>query len=161
MGRFFRLAALLAVLPSLASAQEIGEGELWMHEHVMEWYRAFENDRNASYFAVGNLMGLSPLAEQIDPNSRTISVEDATDFPERGYLKIGRELVLYRAKEGNQLTGIERGYLASKPEHGPALQHKAGEPVVNYAAWAIAYYKVMRHPGEFTEFVISLPRRNR
>jgi len=110
------------------------------------------NINNGSYFALGNLMGLSPLGSQLEPSSRTVTVEDATAFPERGYLKIGRELILYRAKEGNQFTGCERGFLADKPEHGPSMQHKAGEPVVNFAAWAIAYYKVLRRPGEFTEF---------
>nr|MCK6458633.1 hypothetical protein [Planctomycetota bacterium] len=110
------------------------------------------NLNNASYFAIGNLLGMSPLASQLEPGGRTISVEDATAFPERGYLKIGRELILYRSKEGNQFTGCERAMLASRPEHGPAVQYKAGEPVVNYAAWAIAYYKVKKHEGEFTEF---------
>jgi hypothetical protein len=110
------------------------------------------NLNDASYFAIANIMGNSPLSAEIEPGNRTITVEDASAFPERGYLKIGRELVMYRAKEGNQFTGCERGMLASKPEHGAATQHKAGEPVVNFAAWAVAYYKILKHPGEFTRF---------
>jgi hypothetical protein len=51
MRRFFLLAALL-LLPSLAPAQDTGEGELWVHEQVMEWYRQFDSDSDASYFAV-------------------------------------------------------------------------------------------------------------
>ena len=51
MRRLFLLAAFL-LGPTLASAQEIGEGELWLHEHVMEWYRQFDRDSNAGFFAV-------------------------------------------------------------------------------------------------------------
>jgi hypothetical protein len=49
--RLFLIAAIL-LLPSLALAQEIGEGELWLHEQVMEWYRQFDSDSDASFFAV-------------------------------------------------------------------------------------------------------------
>ncbi|HKY94467.1 MAG TPA: hypothetical protein VJL84_04135 [Kiloniellales bacterium] len=51
MGRLSVLAALL-LLPSLALTQEIGEGELWVHEEVMEYYRKFDGDSSAAYFAV-------------------------------------------------------------------------------------------------------------
>lgn len=44
--------AALAAWPSLGSAQEIGEGELWLHERVMAYYRKFEGDSSAAYFAV-------------------------------------------------------------------------------------------------------------
>jgi hypothetical protein len=110
------------------------------------------NLNNASYFAIGNLLGLSVLSGEVDENARSISLEDATAFPDRGYVKIGRELILYAAKEGNQLVGCERGLLADKPEHGKPELHKEGDAVVNYAAWAIAYYKAARRPGEYTPF---------
>ena len=101
------------------------------------------NINTASFFAIGNLLGLSMLTAEMSEGSSSITLENAADFPERGYVKIGREVVKYSGKEGNRLVGCER----SKPE-----AHKADDWVVNYAAWAIAYYAVGRHPGEATSF---------
>ena len=108
------------------------------------------NLNSNSLFMLGNLMGLAMLASDLDPNDSSISLRDTSNFPERGYVKIGRELIKYTGKEPGRLTGCTRGVLAGRPEHGQPEQHKTGHWCVNYAAWAISYYTVGRYPGEYT-----------
>ncbi|MHC4550854.1 MAG: hypothetical protein ACYTEZ_19025 [Planctomycetota bacterium] len=110
------------------------------------------NLNSASFFALGNLLGLSVLVKDLEPNETTIQLEDATLFPDRGYVKIGRELIKYGGKDGSQLVDCERALATGEPHHGKAEKYNKGLWVVNYAAWAISYYKVARHPGELTEF---------
>jgi len=108
------------------------------------------NLNSNSVFMLGNLMGLAMLSGDLEPNDTSISLRDTDNFPERGFVKVGRELIKYTGKEPGKLTGCTRGLLGGRPEHGPAKQHKAGKWCVNYAAWAISYYTVGRHPGEYT-----------
>ena len=95
---------------------------------------------------------MSRTTGKVESAGTVITLEDATDFPPQGYVKIGRELVKYTSKDGSRLLGCERGLLGDKPEHGKPGIYNPGQWVVNYAAWAIAYYPVSRHPGEFTLF---------
>lgn len=46
------LGALLALHSTAPRAQEIGSGELWLHEGVMRHYRAFDRNPAAAFFAV-------------------------------------------------------------------------------------------------------------
>jgi hypothetical protein len=110
------------------------------------------NLNTCSFFALGNMLGLSRLSKEIEPSATIIQLDDASQFPDRGYVKIGRELVKYGGKDGNALIDCERGIAAAEPHHGKALKYNKKHWVVNYAAWAISYYPVYRHPGEFTEF---------
>ncbi|MHC4223209.1 MAG: hypothetical protein ACYSUN_04395, partial [Planctomycetota bacterium] len=110
------------------------------------------NINSASCFALGNLLGLSVVSGDTPETANAIELENADAFPERGYVKIGRELIKYTGKDGSRLTGCERGLAASSTDHGAAEDHKPGAYVLNYAAWAIAYYPVARRPGEFTMF---------
>jgi len=110
------------------------------------------NLNSASFFALGNLLGLSVLGEELSEGGREITLEDATAFPDKGLVKIGRELVKYGGKEGNRLVDCERGIAAGESEHGKAEKYNQGHWVVNYAAWAISHYGVARHPGEYTVF---------
>ncbi|MHC4952725.1 MAG: hypothetical protein ACYTGZ_02450 [Planctomycetota bacterium] len=108
------------------------------------------NLNSNSLFMLGNLMGLSTLSGDLEPEATTIALGDTSRFPEKGYVKVGRELIKYSGNDGGQLTGCERGVLAGKPHHGPADQHKSGSWCVNYAAWAINYYTIARNPGAYT-----------
>jgi hypothetical protein len=123
---------------------------------VLGWEVEDENSKlnisTCSFFALGNMLGLSRLTKNLEPNGDTIELEDATLFPDRGYVKIGRELVKYGGKDGNTLIDCERGIAAAEPHHGKARKYNKKHWVVNYAAWAISYYPVYRHPGEYTQF---------
>lgn len=53
MRRTLAIAALLVGLGcGPAGAQEIGKGELWIHQSVMDFYKEFQNRFGSSYFAV-------------------------------------------------------------------------------------------------------------
>ena len=120
----------------------------------------------ASFFALGNLLGLSLLSADLSEAAREIELEDASLFPDRGYVKVGRELIKYEKKEGNRLTGCERSLLASKAEHGPAEKHVVGDWAVNFAAWAMR--GTIRHicrgvqcdRGQLKRFARSLTKHN-
>ncbi|MHC4849044.1 MAG: hypothetical protein ACYTEG_11400, partial [Planctomycetota bacterium] len=107
------------------------------------------NLNGATFFAIGNLMGLAILTEELSPEATEIALSDTTNFPERGYVKIGRELIKYTGKDPGRLTGCERGLAVGSPHNCEPKQQKAGFWCVNYAAWAIAYYPVHRFPGEY------------
>ena len=107
------------------------------------------NLNGATFFAVGNLMGLGVLTEELNPEATEIALSDTTNFPERGYVKVGRELIKYTGKDPGRLTGCERGLAVGSPHNSEPKQRKAGYWCVNYAAWAIAHYPVQRHPGEY------------
>ncbi|MHC4938844.1 MAG: hypothetical protein ACYTHK_07745 [Planctomycetota bacterium] len=108
------------------------------------------NLNGCSFFALGNLMGMGVLTEDLNPEDTEISISDTTNFPEQGYVKIGRELIKYTGKDAGRLTGCERGLAVGSPHNSEPKQRKSGYWCVNYAAWAICYYPVHRHPGEYT-----------
>ncbi|NJN14660.1 MAG: hypothetical protein HC813_03330, partial [Planctomycetes bacterium] len=123
---------------------------------ILGWQVEDENGKininGASFFALGNLMGLTALSEELTESSRSVVVEDATGFPERGYLRIGSEIIKYTSKSGNRFEGCERGMAAQSADNGGPAQYEKSQWVVNYAAYAIAAYPVARRPGEYTPF---------
>lgn len=52
MVRTLLFTALLLLMAGRAEAEEIGSGELWLHEDVMAYYEAFQRKSGAHYFAV-------------------------------------------------------------------------------------------------------------
>jgi len=149
------LVEIQPTLAHMASALGVAAGELEdpygliAGAHV-EDENGKVNLNSNSLFMLGNLMGLGLLNSDLEPSDTSISLNDTSAFPERGYVKVGRELIKYTGKEPGRLTGCTRGVLGGRPEHEAAKQHKAGFWCVNYAAWAISYYTVSRHPGEYT-----------
>lgn len=53
---------------------------------------------------------MSPLANAIDDNILTLTVDDATIFPTSGIVQVGNEEISYTGKSGNTLTGLVRGF---------------------------------------------------
>jgi hypothetical protein len=50
------------------------------------------------------------LSANISATDTELTLEDSYGFPEEnGIVYIGNEVILYRKKEGNKLTGLERG----------------------------------------------------
>ena len=151
---------LAEITPDLQQfADLVGEDVARMRDPygtILDWTVEDENGKfninNCSPFALGNLLGLSVLAKELNESDSTIELEDASAFPPMGYVKVGRELIKYTAKDGNRLTGCERNVAAGTNLHGKAEQQASGMWAVNYAAWAIAYYHCGRNPGEWTRF---------
>ncbi len=50
--RVSAIGLLCLFLPAAAAAQEIGEGELWLHESVWGYYQQFKQDQDGAFFAV-------------------------------------------------------------------------------------------------------------
>jgi hypothetical protein len=152
------LAEIQPTMANMGSALGVTASELQdPYGTILGWEVEDENGKlnlnSASFFALGNLMGMSVLSNELSEGETNITLEDASSFPERGYVKIGRELIKYTGRDGNRLTGCERGLSGGESsEHGSPQLYKAGQWVVNYAAWAISDYLVTRHVGEFTPF---------
>lgn len=64
------------------------------------------------------------LNASITSGDTSLTLNDATDFPTSGALKIDDEFMLYSGKSGNTLTGLSRGDLSSI-----AASHAADAPV--------------------------------
>ncbi|MFB3066384.1 MAG: hypothetical protein ACE10D_07695, partial [Planctomycetota bacterium] len=114
---------------------------------ILGWEVVDENAKfhlnGVSFFALGNLLGLSRVSQEIGESDTTITLEDARQFPSRGYVLIDREVISYDARQGNRLTGCRRGLNADMPEHSKADVHTSKALAVNYAAWAITYLPLM------------------
>lgn len=70
----------------------------------------------------------SKLAADIDDEDiDTLEVEDAEDFPDKGQVRVGEEVIEYGAKGGGALTQLRRGTCLSA-----GAAHKEGEFVMPY-----------------------------
>ncbi|MFQ5844934.1 MAG: hypothetical protein ACE5JG_08100, partial [Planctomycetota bacterium] len=72
------------------------------------------NLNSASYFALGNLLGLGTLAEEIGEQDTSVILADASRFPSRGYVLLDREVISYESRSGNRLQNCRRGLNASR-----------------------------------------------
>lgn len=82
----------------------------------------------------GLLLPADGSATEFRPGSRltaiddsSVSVEDASDFPPAGALRIGDEVVEYDGVNGNTFTGVKRGARMTE-----ALDHAPGTPVIPF-----------------------------
>jgi len=66
----------------------------------------------------------STLTQDIDALSTTIPVSDTSNFPSRGYVKVGDEIIEYSSKTQTSLEGCKRGAFNT-----PNTSHSAGEKV--------------------------------
>lgn len=66
----------------------------------------------------------SLLASGIGPTAQYLVLEDGARFPLAGVIRIGEELVYYRSKVGDRLTGLVRGWSGS-----PIGRHNRGVAV--------------------------------
>jgi len=96
-----------------------GQDGRMIHAHR----RPNNNLNNEAYMRSGNLPAryeaandtpISALASAIDDNDTTITLVDATDYPDASvtypvYVMIDSEIIKYSGKSGNDLTGCTRG----------------------------------------------------
>lgn len=70
------------------------------------------------------------LNEELTSSDTTITLEDASSFPNSGTIRIMQEQITYTGKSGNDLTGCTRGANSTT-----ALSHKKGCFVEKHTAW--------------------------
>ncbi|MFB3067266.1 MAG: hypothetical protein ACE10D_12225, partial [Planctomycetota bacterium] len=132
---------------------------------IVGWQVRDENGKlninDCSYFALGNLLGLSKLAEELSDGTASVLLEDATGFPSKGYVLVDRELISYDSRSGNRLLGCRRGLSSDRAEHSKSELHTKGRVVVNYAAWAVCYYPLMpQQVGQDRKRILYHPWRS-
>ncbi len=71
--------------------------------------------------------GSKLTAEIDDEETDTLEVEDASDFPEAGAVRVGEEVIEYQSRAGGSLTQLRRGTRLSA-----ATSHAEGEFVMPY-----------------------------
>jgi len=73
----------------------------------------------------------SILTSNITAASTSLTIEDASDFPSSGYVKIDNELIKYTGKSSNQLTGLTRGaYDTTATTHSGKSSNTSGAKVI-------------------------------
>jgi len=64
----------------------------------------------ASPLLLANVIGTATrLAAELEQDATTMTVDDASNLPDQGYLWLANEVVSYEGVEGNTLTGLQRG----------------------------------------------------
>ncbi len=97
------------------------------------------NLNNCSYPILANILGRSEVTEAIDSTRTSIPVADTSPFPkDGGIVRIGTECIKYEELNGNELSGCERGYMASETGNGPAADIEVGDTVFLEACFQIA-----------------------
>jgi len=67
---------------------------------------------SVSPLVLANLLGLvAHVSQDVDPEADEIPVDDASDFPEEGYIVVDRELIHYGSRDGNAFSDLEREQL--------------------------------------------------
>jgi MYXO-CTERM domain-containing protein len=75
---------------------------------------------------VGSTAPSSTLASAITADATEIPLVDASGFPDSGVIKIGDEVIFYTGKNGNTLTGAQRG------QEGTTAAEHAAESAVTF-----------------------------
>lgn len=86
-----------------------------------------------SLLLLHNLSGGAYLAQDLSSDEEAeIRVVGGEGLPEQGLLWIEGELVLYRHRSGNLLTGLSRAFDTSLLKSRPRADHPYGAPAVDY-----------------------------
>lgn len=95
-------------LPASFSALE-DEGRVLLGGEVADLQR-FASLDTASPLLLANVIGTAArLAAELEQDATTMTVDDASNLPDEGYLWLANEVVSYEGVEGNTLTGLQRG----------------------------------------------------
>lgn len=105
MVRAILLTTLLLLAAGRAGAEEIGSGELWLHEDVMAYYETFQRKSGAHYFAVstnGYDAGYSycpadSMCRPLDGKRQALSscARNKSDLPGACYIFANRNRILW------------------------------------------------------------------
>lgn len=113
------------------------------------------NLNSCSVGVLSNLLGRARLQGALTTSDETVSVDDASLFPEKdGVLRIGTELISYKLcdRKSGTFTGCTRGFEASRPENGAPAEHAAGAQVFNESAWQLATRAFRARPGTWVRY---------
>ncbi len=147
---------------TFSTSLEDPRGSIWSWRVIDS--NALANPNGASPYLLGNLLGSGTLAQDLDGSSGEIVIQGVmpndpsapTPFRrEGGWIRIGSEVVEYRAFDGTTFRDCRRGALRDTTplrDNGPGAEHKKGEIVIDYTAWKLATHLVNAQPGELTSF---------
>ena len=148
---------------SNASANlEDPRGSIWSWRVVDA--NALVNLNGSSPYLIANLLGSGTLAQDLDASSGEISIGDVmpndpaapTPFRrEGGWIRVGTEVIEYRAFDGTTFRECRRGALRDTTplrDNGPGADHKKGDIVIDYTAWKLATHLVNAAAGTLTPF---------
>ncbi|MHC4473371.1 MAG: LamG-like jellyroll fold domain-containing protein, partial [Planctomycetota bacterium] len=131
--------------------QNSSRGRIW--DIRVEDEQAKVNVNTAPYTLLANILGITTLARDAEPDDTKLQLSDASAFPEEGgYVRIGFELVKYESKTGNTLEGVSRGVDADQPWNNGASAWEKGERVMHGAAFEIASYPIRVSMGHYEPF---------
>lgn len=83
------------------------------------------------------------LAANLSSTATTLSLDDASEFPSKGIITIGTELIRYDGKSNNDLQNLERGF-----DGTTAASHSSGASVdLNVAAHTVNKLRVEQQAG--------------
>ena len=97
-------------LPESFGALEEG-GRVLLGGEVEDLQRYLSLD-SASPLLLANVIGTATrLTGDLEPDATSVTLDDASNLPEEGYLWVANEVISYEAKDGNALSGVQRGLL--------------------------------------------------
>ncbi|MCB9878465.1 MAG: hypothetical protein H6835_12770 [Planctomycetes bacterium] len=97
-------------VPAKFSAMTDG-GRVLLGGEVVDLQRFLALD-GASPLLLANVLGTAGrLREDLAPDAAALPVDDASRFPDSGYVWLAGEVIRYEQRDGNNLIGLERGQL--------------------------------------------------
>ncbi len=109
------------------------------------------NLNTASPLVVANLLDLcAKLRRDHEPDETELELDDASGFPDAGYVVVRRELIRYRAKDGNRLIDCDRGQHAGSQGFASAVDHTLAEDsmVIDVRALLVACHSFYFADGQ-------------
>ena len=126
-------------------------GSIWSVSASDEQGRVDVN--HCSPFLLSNLFSGSFLTGEFEEDETAeLRVGDADPFADQGIVWVEGELILYRGKDGNRLTGLTRAFDTSVVRSLPATTHAFGESVIDYRILVAALYPFKAKPPTWTPF---------
>lgn len=87
------------------------DGRVLLGGEVEDLQRYLSLD-SASPLLLANVIGTATrLTGDLEPDATSVTLDDASNLPEEGYLWVANEVISYEAKDGNALSGVQRGLL--------------------------------------------------
>lgn len=92
------------------SFEKITEGGTVLLGGEVQDVQRFASLDSMSPLMLANTIGTATrLAEDLEPDATTMTVENASNLPDQGYLWVANEVVSYDGVDGNVLQGLQRG----------------------------------------------------
>ncbi|MGK0153910.1 MAG: hypothetical protein ACI9SE_000859 [Neolewinella sp.] len=95
-------------LPAAFAALEEG-GRVLLGGEVQDLQRYASLDSMSPLMLANTIGTATRLGQDLEPDATSMAVDDASAFPDKGYLWLANEVVSYDSIDGNVLQGLQRG----------------------------------------------------